>query len=248
MIVGILALLNVLFFGGTEEYFFTEKLEKGVKTHIVEKDRSKEILLDLKETKTMIKAFNKERKSQLSEFLSMNLDRNVKRESMDSFFEDRVEERLDLQKKMIKKRLLVVSKIEDDEWMEIINLSDASIEKKRAKAQKKGSKDPFEPAMKTIRSTISDQGNQTQAVVVVENFKEKYTKFLNKVNAVNSVERNLLNDKNTTAKEFQVLANDVNQLREMAYQSFIDLHFDLKKITNKSEWAKVMKSINNIIS
>lgn len=46
MIVGIVALFTVLFFGGVQEYFFIEKLEKGVKKFVIEKDRSKEILAD----------------------------------------------------------------------------------------------------------------------------------------------------------------------------------------------------------
>ena len=43
------------------------------------------------------------------------------------------------------------------------------------------------------------------------------------------------------------LANDMNQLRETAYQSFIDLHYDMKEITDESEWTKVMKSVNKVI-
>ena len=128
MIVRIVALFTVLFFGSAQEYFFIEKLEKGVKKYVIEKDRSKEILVDLKETKSMIKAFNKNRKGKLSEFLSMNLDCDIQRGAMNSFFKKRVDERLVFQQSMIEKRLLVTSKLEKSEWEEIIKMSDTSVE------------------------------------------------------------------------------------------------------------------------
>ena len=247
MIVGIVALFTVLFFGGTQEYFFIEKFEKGVKKHVVEKDRSKEILLDLKETKSMIKAFNKKRKGKLSEFLSLNLDRNVSRDVLDEFFDDRVEERKVFQKKMIKQRVEIVAKFEDEEWQKIIKLSDESVEKKMAKIAKKGADDPFKAVIKTINNTISDQSKNAEALSIIQNFQERYALLLEKVNSVNSLENSLLNNKNSSEKEFQELADNMNQHRETAYQSFIDLHFDMKEITNEAEWTKVMKTINKVI-
>ncbi|MCG8308271.1 MAG: hypothetical protein MI975_12825 [Cytophagales bacterium] len=247
MIVGIVTLFTILFFGGAQEYFFIEKLEKGVKKFVVEKDRSKEILADLKLTKSMIKDFNKARKGKLSEFHSLNLNRTVSREVLEEFFDERVAERKIFQKKMIERRLLFTSKIEDDEWEEIINLSDASVEKKMSKLAKKKSPDLFESVMKSVKSNIEDQDNQSKAISIVVNFKNEYTKLLEEVNAVNSVESELLSDKNSTAQEFQSLADDMNQLREKAYMSLIDLHFKLKDITNDGEWGKVMKSIYKIV-
>jgi len=247
MIVGIVALFTVLFFGGVQEYFFIEKLEKGVKKFVIEKDRSKEIMVDLKETKSMIKAFNKNRKGKLNEFLSMNLDRDIHRGSMDSFFDKRVDERLVFQQSMIEKRLLVTSKLEGSEWEEIIKMSDASVEKKIVKLQKKGAKDPFESVEKTIQSAFSDQGKQAQASAILQNFKTQYTKLLDEVNSINTLESKLLSNKGSTEKEFMSLANDMNQLRETAYQNFIDLHYDMKEITDESEWTKVMKSVNKVI-
>ena len=39
MIIGTIALLNMLFFGGIQEYLLLDKLEKGVKTYIEDKDK-----------------------------------------------------------------------------------------------------------------------------------------------------------------------------------------------------------------
>ena len=246
MIVGIVALFTMLFFGGAQESFFIEKLEKGVKKYVAEKDRSKEILGDLKLTKSMINAFNKERKGELSEFHTMNLDRNISRQAMDEFFTARVEERSIFQEKMIEKRLLVASKIEDNEWKEIIHLSDASVESKMAKFEKKGAEDPFEGIMKAINSSISEQVAKAEAISLAHNFKERYVKLLDQVNSFNTLESSLLKNKYSSAHEFQNLADEMNRLRETVYQAFIDLHFDMKEITNETEFVKVMKSINKV--
>lgn len=247
MIVGIVALFTVLFFGGGQEYFFIEKLEKGVKQYVVEKDRSKEILADLKGTKTLIKAFNKDRKGKLKAFLSMNIDPDVKRETLDLFFKDRVAERLIFQEQMIGERINALSKISDNEWAKIIALSDDAVDKASAKAQKKEPKDPFESVLKTIKSSIADQNTQSQAIALLQNFQGRYVDLLDKVNAVNTIESSLLQNKNTTAEEFQSLAIDVNRLRQTAYKALVDFHFDMKEITNEAEWVKVMKSLNKVI-
>lgn len=247
MIVGLAALFTILFLGGAQEYLFVENFDKGVKKFVIEKDRSKEVLADLKLTKSMIKNFNKKRKGQLSEFHSMNLDRSISREALVGFFEARVEERKVFQLKMIEQRLKVVVKINDAEWQEIIELSDATLQKKMAKLEKKGAADPFEAVIKSVKANIIDQANQAKALTVVENFKLEYGNLLTEVNSINTIESNLLRNKNSTSKEFETLANDMNQLREKAYKSLIDLHFDMKEITNENAWAKVMKSINKII-
>jgi len=59
MIAGTIALLTFLFGGGSFEIFFVDQLENGVKEFVVEKDRQKEILDELKTSKAFIKKFNK---------------------------------------------------------------------------------------------------------------------------------------------------------------------------------------------
>ena len=39
MIVGIITLITMLFFGGIQEYFLLDKLEKGTKIYIEDKDK-----------------------------------------------------------------------------------------------------------------------------------------------------------------------------------------------------------------
>jgi len=239
---GFVTLFAVLFFGGMQEYFYIEQLEKGVKQYVLDEDRSKDILTDLKKSNDIIKAFNKNRKRKQSEFLSMNLDPDIEREDFDDFFDQREEERIALQEVMLESRLNVVSKIHDDEWQNTIAISDAVVEKENKNS------DPFESVMQTINRTIKDNNSQAQAIVLTQNFQIRFTQFEDEVNSFKSEESTFLNNKNTTAREFQSLDKNMNLLRKTAYKAFVDFHFDMKEITSEIEWLKVMKSINKLIA
>ena len=100
MIVGLATLISILFFGGVGETFLVDKLEKGVKQYVVDKERKKDITADLKITAKYVKAFNKERKNKLKTFQNLNADRNKSIEDFASFFEELISDRITFQKKV----------------------------------------------------------------------------------------------------------------------------------------------------
>ena len=248
MIIGTITLISMLFFGGIQQYFFVDKLEKGIKQFVEEKDRRKEILADLKNSKSTIDAFNKERKSNLKVFYAMNLNRDTKVNELEDFFKLSADERKLFQDKLINERLLVVSKINEEEWEKIIALSTENVQKQLEKSKKKQQKDAFESLFKTIEKSISEQDRQAQAYALVKNFQNRYNQLNEKVQSVNTLENDLLNNKSTGAFEFEKFAEEVNLIRKTAYLAFIHFHFDVKEITNETEWTKIMKEFNKLIS
>ena len=72
MIIGTIALLALLFGGGTGELFFVDQLEKGIKEFVIDKDRQKDILSDLKTSKAFIMEYNKDREVDLKYFYDIN--------------------------------------------------------------------------------------------------------------------------------------------------------------------------------
>ena len=156
MIVGTIALISMLFFGGVE-YFLMDELEKGVKTFVVEKDRRKEIQADLKESMDIIKAFNKDRASKLKVLKEMNANRDVTEKELDKFYNDRHEERSTLQDNVISARLKVLPKLKEEEWEGIVKMSEETVTAKREKAAKKKPKDIFSKVIKTINKTIEER-------------------------------------------------------------------------------------------
>ena len=66
MIIATIALLTILF-GGVDP-FLIDRLDKGVKTYVVEDSRKDEILTIIKQHKKDVKAFDKLRRTRLKEF------------------------------------------------------------------------------------------------------------------------------------------------------------------------------------
>lgn len=55
-------------------------------------------------------------------------------------------------------------------------------------------------------------------------------------------------NKSTGAFEIEKFAEEVNLIRKTAYLAFIHFHSDIKEITNETEWTKIMKEFNKLIS
>ena len=247
MIIGTITLITMLFFGGVQEYFFIDKLEKGVKQFITDKERSKEILTGLKASKKEIDAFNKDRKARLKEFYALNLNRDIPRSSLEDFFEKRMEERLVFQEQILDERIKLVKMIGDEEWEQIVSISDEAIDKKISKEEKKKEKDAFESVYKTINRSISEDDRMVQARALVQNFQARYEDLYAKINSINTRENDLLRNKNTPKAEFKDLAKKVNDIRITTYKAFVDFHFDMQDVTEESEWFSIMKAMNKVI-
>ena len=247
MIIGTIALLNLLFFGGIQEYFLLDKLEKGVKSYVEDKDRRKEILTDLKTSKAIIKSFNKERKSKLKVFKEMNLDRNTRRQDAEKYFQDRQAELIQFQKKIIMERLTIIEKFSQEEWDNILAFSAEEAESRMSKEIKKA-KDPFNSVIDQINKSITDSKRQDQAISILEEFKNKFDAITLKVSSLNASDNKILQNRNSTFDDLEAMTKETNALQKVAINAFIDLHFEMKEVTNESEWDKIIKEFNKIIN
>ena len=247
MIVGTIALISMLFFGGVE-YFLMDELEKGVKTYVVEKDRRKEIEADLKVSMDIIKAFNKERKSQLKVFKEMNTNRDVTIKELDKFYNDRHDERSTLQDNVISARLKILPKLKEEEWEGIVKMSEETVIAKKEKASKKKPKDIFSKVIKTINKTIEEEDKASKAVKLVNDFEVVRNTAIKSIESLNASDNEVLTKKNASFDELKKMVEGGMSFRKEAYIAFVDFHFQMKDITNETEWAKIMKEFNKVIN
>lgn len=247
MIVGTIALISMLFFGGVE-YFLMDELEKGVKTYVVEKDRRKEIEADLKVSMDIIKAFNKDRKSQLKVFKEMNANRDVTQTELDKFYNDRHEERSALQSNVISARLKVLPKLEEEEWEGIVKMSEETLTANIEKAAKKKPNDIFSNVIKTINKTIAEEDKAPTAVKLLNDFEIVRNSALKSIESLKASDNEVLTKKNASFNELKSMAEGGNSFRKEAYMAFVDFHFQMKDITNETEWAKIMKEFNKVLN
>ena len=139
MIIATVTALIILFSGGYE-IFFAENVEKGIKEYILEKDRRKELLDMTKEVKSRAKTYNKARKANYKDFKALYTNYNASEDELNAFFENLTGIQSDYQNDFVDKRIEITERITDEEWANIVKLSEEAYQKKVDKQAKKKQK------------------------------------------------------------------------------------------------------------
>ena len=248
MIVGLATLISILFFGGVSETFLVDKLEKGVKQYVLDKERKKEITADLKVSVKYIKAFNKERKSKFKSFQDLNANRLTSREELTLYFDELMNDRKHFQERVIGDRISILNKIESDEWELILINSKESIDKVNAKTQKKLDKgkisEPFEKTTAVIAKVITDKERKEKLDKALNTFIDSQEKTFEKLESMNTIDSGIISNKDASEKDLIKLAKELNELRKLAFNDLTSFHFSVKEFTTQAEWEQIMKAFN----
>ena len=246
MIVATITALIVLFSGGYE-IFFAENVEKGIKEYVMDKDRKKELLNMTKELKSRAKTYNKERKANFKDFKDLYTNYNTSEDELGDFFDNLTGIQLDYQSDFIENRIRVTEKITDEEWVNIVDLSEESFKKKLDKQAKKKSKkkpknqDGFEKTRKKI-AEIPDQKSQEALLEQLNNFTEKKGEFEKSIKDVNVIESDLLVKKTSSKDELLTLYDEMNKIRTKAFEYVIDFHKAVRTNVNQEQGEIVLSA------
>ena len=245
MIIGALALLSLLF-GGGNEIFLIDNLEKGVKHYIVEKDRQKDILADLKTAKKFVEQYNKGRKTQIKEFKELYKNNATNDEALNTFYDVLHKERLVFQDEIIDYRLVIFNKIEEDEWNNIVDFSETSIDKKIEKAQKKKNKNEvaFKKTRKSIISSLSDINKQKVLIEGLDNMINSFEELGLKINSINVKESHVISKKGATKEELKKLFDEMNDLRNLSFDQLLTFRNLIKENSNEVAWNSIIKAFS----
>jgi hypothetical protein len=248
MLIGLSTLIAILFFGGVSETFLIDKLDKGVKKYVVEKERKKEITADLKKATKYIKAFDKEMNNQFKLFKEMNAAKHTTREDMQDFFDQLMKDRRAFQDSVIDDRLRISAKLKPDEWDSIMAFSSTSVSKVKTKAEKKAAKgkitEPFEKTYAVIDKDIADQEKKQNIKDAMTTFIDAQKRTVAKLHSMNTMDNDVLINQKASRDEFIALSESLNVLREKAFENLIEFHFTVVGQTTDEEWANVIKSFN----
>jgi|GEM_PF-2565094 len=255
MIVGTIALIAMLFGGGLD-YFFIDNLEKGVKEYVIEKERKKEILADLKISKKLMDNYNKERKGRYKAFEKLNISSETSKEDLIVFFNGLYKERVEYQEEMVNERLAVLKIINTDEWVSIMEFSTNSLEKQIEKEQKKLEKNkdkgkgviPFVKTSKAITKNVLNSEKQQILLAGLGTMINRIEELTIETETMNVNENALLTDQNAAKEELLELGNSLNEIRRLVFDELIDFHILVKENTDMTEWEKVMKEFNKELS
>lgn len=249
MIIGTIALLAILFGGGLDEIFLIEGFEKGVKEYVVDKERQKDILSDLKISEEFIKEFDKNRKEDLKKFTTLNNSISTSKENMKEYFTLIMKEREAFQDSLFSQRIHLTKKINADEWKSIVDYSKTLYSKRIEKEQKKENKkkldDYFQKTRKEIDINISDSLSIIILNDALDNMLFTFGEFAQEINNLNVEDSSVLVHKEVNKKNLLDLANMFNGARENIFNQIIDFHFLLKEQSSESSWDKLITTFSN---
>ncbi|RLA21521.1 MAG: hypothetical protein DRQ61_08440 [Gammaproteobacteria bacterium] len=265
MIVGTILFLTILFGGGVIETFFVSELDKGVKEYVVDKERRKDILADLKISKQSIKQFNKDRKKQLKRYKKLNASRSTTLEELNNFYVELHNDRLLFQNTMIVDRIAITKKIQPDEWVAIMALAEVSIDKHKEKAQKKADKkkkkalkkDPdyvaeedkgFDKTRKSVQKNVADMNKQQLIINGLDEMISSFKDLNSQIVSINVKENSTLINQNSSKTELKKITEKINTLRDYGFNKLNSMHMLIKENTTEGEWDNVIKAFNNELS
>lgn len=247
MIIGTITLITILFFGSPQEIFLIHKMDKGVKTHVEDKERRKSILTDLKAAEKEVKAFRKKRKKALKGFAKKNMDRSLKRADFQKMYDELHAERLALQDRIINKRVTLQKQLTEEEWAPIVENAQDIISKEREKHQKKAEKgklkDNYAKLEQTIEKTITDPAKRMEIKQIFDKVQVEYEKMKFDLNTVNVSDTERIGSRDLTAEEMKTINQRLNEKRHKSFNAFMDFREELLELTTEAEWDALMKEV-----
>jgi len=255
MIVGTLALFALLFGSGSFELFFIHDFEKGVKEIVLDKDRKKEILSDIKKAKSVAKDYEKHRKEEFKAFKELNASRTASAEDFMKFFDEIQNQRVAHQSTISDFRVEVNKKLEQSEWNSILEFSKKSVEKKLSTAKKKSEKKkekskekPFENTRETLTEVITDSGKEKNIIVQLDELVSDMDKLQTGINGIFVNHKDIIGQKDASKSDLEILSKSINKVRKEFYDELTSFHFALKENTNDEEWNTIIKTFNKELS
>lgn len=244
MIVAIVSLITALFLGGPAQIFYVDSLEKGIKKNVLEKERKKDILSEIKSTKVYYKDFEKERKQDYKTFLNLYAEKNTSSEELDSFFKQLQETRTAYLTKLIDQRLIIFGMIESEEWDNILNSSISVADKNIAKAEKKASKskEGFQKTNSKIKSIITDKELLQDLLKGLENVVGSERELEIRLLATNSSQNEILANKYASKEELLEIVTEDSKQRGGLLESLTIFHEECRENCSEVEWTQIMKS------
>lgn len=252
MIIGTIALLTILFGGGTGELFFVDQLEKGIKEFVMDKDRQKDILSDLKTSKAFIKEYNKDREVDLKYFYDINSSWYTTSDDLVMYFDKMQKKRIAFQNTMIANRIGITEKITFDEWVYILQYSNISTDKRIAEEQENAEKleekdkSPvvFENTRNAIKENVSDEEKQSKILDGLDDMILTFEELGNEISSMNVKGNNILVRKDASKEELKEMVEEMNVLRNLSFNQLLNFHMLVKENTVKMEWESIMKTFN----
>ena len=240
--------------GGPEDVFLVPKLEKQLKTHVVDKGKRDELIQISKTAKSEIKTFKRHRKNKLKEIDILMKNRSVPSGTIYTVYESYQKKRVTLQMSLIDKRLRFQELFTDDEWDHIIAKAVFPSDKKSDKAEKQDGKQDkvldeyFAKIKKEVEQHVSDPDKLNIIFSSMDEFQHTFDEFLEEGQNMNVHDSDILRNKHASREELEQFYDEQNALRNKGSQQYMDLRTVAIENTDEKEWKAIEKALSSILS
>ena len=241
-------LIGLLFAGGAETIFLTPDFKKNVKTHVNDKEKEKEILALMKESKNEQKDLLKQKKKITKQAALLNRDKSTRREEIEILFLSYYKLRLKAQETGIEREIKMKSIIEEPEWDSIVKSIDENTGKNKIeKDVKKTNTKIFTPLIKKCEKNIVDQSKRKKIInaITVEN--EYINKFLDNFISLNYKSMESIRAYNAGYDDYKEAIEAINTERLEILHRTLDLREIIIENTTEDEWNKIYKQMDKFI-
>lgn len=240
-------LFTVLFalFGGSSPYL-VPKMDKYIKKCVIDKDRKKEALILLKESKSGRKVNMKAEKKLAKELESLFKDRKTESSQFDILFQQVMDSRKEYQVINREVAAEVQTHINGEEWDHIKLLIQKDIvktEKKLDKISLKTEKQ-FAKLKMDVEKIVEDQEQRDLVLGALEHFKASSQEIFQGM-----VTKML--DQDAIHYQYRASGDDLEELQEeinsgirTLLEAQAKLHFELAEATTEQEWNQLHKKIS----
>ena len=249
----LITLLITKLSGGPEEIFMVDDLKKEIKNNVTDQDRSKEILLLVKEAKTEIKTFGKLRKHKLKQLKKISQDRAVTTEELLNVFQEYFDARMAMQAKLIDDRLQIQELLNDEEWKQIIEPAVLPSEKAKKKIEKSESKenDKVEKFINDLKKEINNKLEEESKKKIINDkldiFILTLKEFVEEGHKMNFEDNQLVRNKNASREDLEGFYQRHNALRMKGTKEYFNIREVALQNTNEKEWKAIIKSLNSLV-
>lgn len=251
MIVGLIGLFALLFFGGGyDSIMLNPEMEKNVKTYVLDKDRVKEISHIIKQMSDSQEAFAKgSKKKAIKTFQELNLNYYTKSEDFHAILDPLFTSLAVLQKGNIDSELKIRALINEDEWNNIMTMVVNTPDKEKVKNQvKKLSDEMKDHLIKACKSSITDSIALSSALILADAYGAKSLNFAEKLMDLGYKNHESIRKYNAPREDFEALASEILHYRKDYMHYIVDLRFQLKTLVDESTWSDMAKALNNGLS
>ena len=241
-----IGMISRLFGGGPEDIFQVPKLEKEIKTHVVDMPRKEQLLSLTKQAKNEIKTFNKSRGKKMKVMKKSNASKDFTKEMMEELYMAYHNERLKLQSSMLDKRIKFQELMTINEWDIVIEKAvfpSDKVEKKTDKLEVKEELEidkMFSKLQSVIEKNILDTKGQEKVLAKLNIFEKTIDEFISISQEMNYQDSELVRKRTATASELKGFYEQQNELRVKGAKEYFKFREAAIDNTNDKEWKDIV--------